>query len=398
MDKDNLLHEAAEHCFFLELNDSGAQLCRANVPYGIAQIHHLQRTLGMKADATFIATPDMTVTRNTNRWKSGFGYGGKITWGSGTDELVVLNVKPNACGMLVGGLNELPDSFDLIKRMHDMEREKSSIDGVEVEWDFYKSNHFVNVLKVEPVMNSGIDLPPYAFIIHGSAPEFRGDNETGFGLYYDKSKKLSEMAQVMDGPFGPITYLTGDDAKRYFTRYVQVDEFTNKKRNLAASILFGEYEGITNRTHQGLLNLNEILLGCHPLKGDGDIFPMTLRGDLPAYLVRGKPNLSAETIESLGFEKRAQRLGVYERLRNANIVPHGGGYTFPDIVSVSRVMQIDDERYFEVEMQDANGLQIISDVKELPFDYRGRSVLMRSLELGLVEIAAKLTPQYVIKV
>lgn len=178
---------------------------------------------------------------------------------------------------------------------------------------------------------------------------------------------------------------------------MSVDEFTKKKRALAAKMLFGDFKEITNDTHQGMLNIDEVLLGCHYIEG-GDLYPVTLRGDLPAYLVRGRPNLSPETIENLGFEKRARRLGLYERLRKANIIPHGGGYTFPDILGVSRVITVGDTRYFEVEMADGMGKQIISDVKELPFQYRGRSVLMRSIEVGLTEIAAKLIPQYVIKV
>jgi hypothetical protein len=42
---------------------------------------------------------------------------------------------------------------------------------------------------------------------------------------------------------------------------------------------------------------------------------MTLRANLPAYLVRGRSNLSVDTIERLGLADRARRLGVYNRLR-----------------------------------------------------------------------------------
>ena len=86
---------AADHIFSTGLRDGGTQLCRANMKYGLAKIHWVQEQLGLKPDATFISTPDMTITRNAARWKSGFGYGGKISWGDGNDELVILNVKPN---------------------------------------------------------------------------------------------------------------------------------------------------------------------------------------------------------------------------------------------------------------------------------------------------------------
>lgn len=45
-------------------------------------------------------------------------------------------------------------------------------------------------------------------------------------------------------------------------------------------MLFGTPLEISNETHQGLINVNEIALGCHYLEKDGTLFPLTLRGDL----------------------------------------------------------------------------------------------------------------------
>jgi hypothetical protein len=82
-------------------------------------------------------------------------------------------------------------------------------------------------------------------------------------------------------------------------------------------------------------------------------------------------NLTSENIELLGFEKRAKNLNVYDRLLNANIIPHGGGYVLPDILTVNKVIEVDGKRYFEVEMQNDRGKKIISEVRELPYEYRG---------------------------
>jgi len=398
MNREEILRNAKNHCFFIGLNDSGAELCKANTIYGIAGIHYVQHQLGISQNATFIATPDMTITRNASRWKSGFGYGGKVSWGEGDHDFIILNTKPNACGMLVGGLEELPNIEVLIKKLHEMERSTTQIDGIEVIWDFYKSNHFIDLFEVKPVTKIDFDLPPYAFIIHGSAGEFKGDNKLGFGLYYDKSKQLYEMAEHIETPFKEFHILIGAAAKKYFEKYKYVENFAKKKRKLAAELLFGKFIKISNETHQGLINMHEILLGCHYLKNDTTLFPLTLRGDLPAYLVRGNPNLSPETIELLGFEKRANRLGVYDRLLNANVIPHGGGYVLPDILTVNKVIDIDRTRYFEVEMQNDRGKKIISEVQELPYEYRGRAVVLRALEIGLIEIVVKLIPQYVLKI
>jgi len=394
--KGELLENARKHCFFIGLNDSGAELCKANSPYGIAAIHYVQKKLGKKPDATFIFTPDMTITRNTNRWISGFGYGGKITWGDGNDEIVMLNVKPNACGTLVGGLEKMPDIDGLINKLHKMEKDDMKLDDLQIKWDFYKSNHFIDLFQVKPVSRLDIELPPYAFVIHGSAGELTGDSKLGFGLYYDKSKKLYDMAEHIDTPFGEFHLLTGDKARKYFERYQYIDTFAKRKRKLAAKLLFGDFLEIANHTHQGLINMNEIILGCHYSEG-GKLYPLTLRGDLPAYLVRGLTSLSPETIDFLGFEKRAHTLGVYDRLLNANIIPHGGGYVLPDILGVNRVMEIEGKRYFEVDMQNDRGKKIISEVRELPYEYRGRKVILGALEANLIEIVVKLIPLYVIK-
>jgi len=393
-----MLRNARNHCFFVGLNDSGAELCKANIVYGIAGIHYVQSQLGRTPNASFISTPDMTITRNTSRWRSGFGYGGKITWGENDDEFIILDVKPNACGMFVGGLEELPDIESLIRKLHEMESGKVEIDGIEVVWDFYKSNHFIDVFRVKAIAKLDKDLPPYAFIIHGSADEFKEDNESGFGIYYDKSKQLREMTECVETPFGQFHILTGSSAKKYFERYKCAEDFSKKKRKVAAELLFGKFVEVSNESHQGLININEITLGCHYSKNQATLFPLALRGDLPAYLVRGNPNLSAESIELLGFEKRARSLGVYDRLLNANIIPHGGGYVLPDILTVSRVIEVDGKRYFEVEMQNDRGKKIISAVRELPYEYRGRKVVLRALETGSIEIVAKLIPEYVLKI
>ncbi|MCE1245446.1 MAG: hypothetical protein LWY06_02245 [Firmicutes bacterium] len=397
MTTEDILNNAKKHCFFVCLNDSGAELCKSNAPYGIAAVHEIQKACGLEPNATFISTPDMTITRNVTRWNAGFGYGGKITWGSGDDELMILNAKPNACGMLVGGLHEMPEIEPLIRRMHDMEANPIEIDGVKVKWDFYKSNHFVDLFDVKPVAKSDMDFPKYGFIIHGSAGELTGDNDHGWGLYIDKSKELAKRAQTVNTKFGEFQILVGADARKYYEQYKFVQEFATKKRRKAAEMLFGEYIEISNETHQGMLNMNEMILGCHNIQED-KLYPLALRGDLPAYIVRGKKNLSPEIVDFLGFEKRAKRLGVYDRLLNANIIPHGGGYVLPDLLSVNKVIEIGGKRYFEVEMSNDRGKKIISEVRELPYEYRGRTVVLRSLEVGLLDIVAKLIPKYVLKI
>lgn len=368
----------------------------ANMKHGLATIHCVQERVGLPPDATFVAAPDLSVTRNKNRWRSGFGYGGKLTWGNGDQEFIVLDVKPNCCGMLVGGLDTLPSSDSLLRKLHALKRDIVVIEGVPIVWDFGVSNHFISVVSVAPM--SVHPLPPYAFIMHCSGAELRGQTSLGDGLYWDASEALRGKAEVFETPFGPLRVLLGSDAVTYYAFFQRADAFAKKRRCLAGERLFGEYRLISNDSHQGLLNMNEVVLGAYPIRGADAVFPLTLRADLPAYLVRGKPNLSPETIEVLDFGERARQGGLYERLRSANIVPHGGGYTFPHLQKVLSATDTGGERYFEASFDNDHQRLFLSDVLGLPYAYRGREVVSRVVELGMGELLARLDVVYSLKV
>ena len=127
MKKEEYLSRAKEHLFMTGINDSATKLCSANMTYGIAKIQFLQEKLGLNPDATFISTPDATITRNVERWKNGFSYGGKIEWGDDALELIILDVLPNACGMLVGGLEKPPEIENLIDKVTKLSAKTSDI-------------------------------------------------------------------------------------------------------------------------------------------------------------------------------------------------------------------------------------------------------------------------------
>jgi hypothetical protein len=396
MDKQTLLQRATEHIFSTGLDDSGARLGLSNMRYGLAKIHLAQEALGLAPDATFIAAPDLTITRNSNRWRSGFGYGGRLTWGDGQQELIILDLKPNCCGMLVGGLDDPPTRDTLLQRVLALQTEELSIDGIPLKWDFGQSNHFITLFRVTSL--DGSLLLPYAFVIHGSGGELRGETAWGDGLYWDRSESLQRKAEVLETPFGPLRLLTGQAAKDYYAFFQRVDAFAKKRRLLIASRLFDEMTPYNNEAHQGLVSMNDMVLGIYLVREGGEaIFPLTLQAHLPAYLVRGCPNLSDTAIEHLGLEERARRLGLYDWLRSANVIPHGGGYTFPHLRDVLSVIELGQERYFELSLSAGDGRQIVSDVRDLPYAYRGMEVVERVVELGLGKLVARLDPLYVLK-
>ena len=88
LSKTDLLQRAQEFIFSTGLNDGASQLCKANMKYGLAQFHLIQEKYGFEPKATFISSPDETISRNNFRWNSGLGYGGRLNWGSGKDKIV----------------------------------------------------------------------------------------------------------------------------------------------------------------------------------------------------------------------------------------------------------------------------------------------------------------------
>jgi len=402
--REEILTRASKHIFSTGIDDSAHRLCLENMKYGLAKIHYIQNKLGLEPNATFVGAPDATITRNVRRWSYGFGYGGKLSWGDGSEKLVILDTMPNACGMFVGGISHLPDTKDLLRRINHLLSENEVIDGIDIEWDFAVSNHFIDIYEVRPSTSNQDLHHNYAFIIHGSTPELKGDNNTKFkfGLYEHKSSVLRDSIEIFDTPFGDIRILTEEAAQKYLEFYEFAASLSMKKRKLAADYLFEDYGEICNPIHQGLLNMNEIALGCHIIDNNSDniIYPMALRADLPAYLLEGTSNLHDEVIEYLGFEKRAGTFGVRDRLTNANILPHGGGYDFPHLLRVNRVLEeSNNQRYFVTDMGTGHESEMVfTTPRELQFSYRGRQVLARTLELGLGTVVANLMPRIVLKV
>ncbi|HII72011.1 TPA: hypothetical protein HA265_04620, partial [Candidatus Woesearchaeota archaeon] len=74
-----LVERAERHIFSTGLNDGASKLCVANMRYGLAKMHFVQEKYGYEPDATFVTTPDETISRNAVRWESGFSYGGKLS-------------------------------------------------------------------------------------------------------------------------------------------------------------------------------------------------------------------------------------------------------------------------------------------------------------------------------
>jgi hypothetical protein len=139
--------------------------------------------------------------------------------------------------------------------------------------------------------------------------------------------------------------------------------------------------------------MNEIVLGCHLVDTGRDLlYPMTLDARRRAYLLKGLPSLTGEVIERIGFAERAETHGLLNRLKSADIMPHGGGYRLFGLARLNRVLGAGDDRCFECTRAGEDGIERVCDVRDIPYDYRGEEVLNKTLTLGLGELAFVLDP------
>jgi hypothetical protein len=247
-------------------------------------------------------------------------------------------------------------------------------------------------------------LPSRAlFIMHSSGHEHRGPTARGPGLYVDESEELRRAAELHETPWGTLSILRGDVAREWFEFVKVVQAFNLARREAFARALFGDFTVVKNATHQGLRALGDVNIGCYVFEpaetADGTLYPLTLSPTLPAYLVAPQPNLTEQTVERLGWAERAARLGVLDRLVGLDVLPHGGGYTYPQFTGVARVHERGpDRRAFELLRADGGPAELVEDVRALRYGYRGMEILDRTVALGLARPVHTLDIRHVLSV
>jgi hypothetical protein len=189
-----------------------------------------------------------------------------------------------------------------------------------------------------------------------------------------------------------------------------VQDFNHRRRQALGEFLFGDHEVLINATHQGMVRgFNRANIGCYTFddpKGDdaGDdagqapLFPLTLSPSLPAFLVRGRRNFEPQAIDALGWSERVERHGLSERIAGTNLLPHGGGYRYPQLRGVARVIEQgpDDRRFELLPASPDQPVEVIETPRNLRYAYRGMEVKERMEELDLGRAVVKLDLEYVL--
>ena len=371
----------------LAMDDSAARMAKTNIAYGLAKVHWAQEALGYTADAIFIGAPDMTTTRYSKKWQWGQAIGGILNWGDGSLPLTFLDLQVTTSTALVGGLDREPDVTSIIKRVDKLRCNRPTVMGLEVDWDYNNGNHFINAYRVEAI--GQVKLPPYAFVVHGGDNEVKGPSILGPGLDYEKSPFLRDQMKVIHTPLGPVRILIEQAACDYHHMYLLYEEYSKQKCLAIGEALFGTFTTISNEVHHGFADPNTALLSCyHFQSGEDTLYPVTLRSDLPTYLIKGIPNINPAIANQQPLSEAARH-----RVHNANILPHGGGYTFPEVTGVADTLIMNGQRYFILNGTNG-GKRVLAYPNTLPYTYRGLEVIDRVVSRQLGEIVAELQPLF----
>lgn len=406
MSKEELLEAATDRIFSLGPRDLASALAYENMRYGLGKMIYALDNL----DLHCVFGPDATITRNVKRWISGFGYGALIKWPK--QGMFFPELRPNGCGMLLARIDGMLQQKEIIDRISELENSELYLDNVKIEPDFGHGNHFFefySVLESSPDIEKILPEKSNYAVIHGSCPERK-----------DEVYSAVDKGEWVKTPLGKISVLDGNEGQDYYKLWKEFDDFCKRRRELLAREVLGDCEVISNLTHQGLFAENEIRLGCYDTmvrsQNNKEImFPVALRWDTPVYIFKGKKNLSEEVIGRLGFDERADELGLINELKRTNILPHGGGYRLELEYTKMEVVTTEIGNHFILsgakpvskvgEMIETTkkgvsrfGEMIIMSPNELPYDYRGVGVIEKTMEYNLAALVAKLQPLMTLKV
>lgn len=383
----NLLEEAANRIYDFGHRDASDVVAQLNLQYGLGKIIWALKKRKIDTQSTLaVTTPDSGITRNKERWQAGFSYGCLLRWPSEEEAgraFAFPELKPNACGMLVAKINNIPSLQNLSDGLHQIEKNGLRIKESKLKLNVGVSNHFIEICRVSESSNPALNVNDIVAVIHTSPSEFKS-------TLYDFNMWKNKGGVWEDTPLGPLLVMEGQAANEYLSTYRDIEAFSLQKRLVLAKHLFNDFQVISNSTHQGLFNDNEARLGLYRFEHDNELLPVTFRWDINVYLMSPQVNLAEEFIGQKNSSDKITSI-----LKDLNMLPHGGGYELPFLPEGWRVMQNGSKRLFAY--KNAGTEFVFSSPSEIPYHYRGLQVIDKIEALKLGKVAAKLKQVYTLK-
>ena len=305
--------------------------------------------------------PDGSVTRNKIRFNSGVGYGCVVV---SKKNIFPSLLHPNGCGFGLYQIDKIPSQSELIKRLAKMKENGVQIGEKKGIWDVWKSNHFIDILRLDSQINTYKDhLPEGNYVLIHSSQQT--EKRT---LSYWKSEDFI----TIESPLGKVEALGGQSCKEYLTFFNQVEQYSKDKRTAIAHELFGE-ENVTfisNPTHQGYFkedNYYSMRLGLYNTLdksgiGKKPLFPIGFNAYSFIYLYEGSPNVNPMFWTGEQFD-RAKEKNHTSILSNINLLPHGGGYELNLPYSTVKTVNRNNKFYFNLQDSPMESQMLIENIE-----------------------------------
>jgi hypothetical protein len=394
---ESLHSEAKFNIYSWASNDLTYKIAVEVMSIGLSKMISFYKEFGEDPNNVLVVFgPDGSVTRNKERFNSGVGYGCVVV---SKKYIFPSLLHPNGCGFGLYRIDKIPPQSELISRLTKMKENGVQIGEKKGIWDVWKSNHFIDILRLDSQNDEYRDLIPsgYYVLIHSSQ---QTEKRT---LSYWKPEDFI----TVESPIGKVEALEGRSTKEYLSFFSQVEQYSKDKRTSIAHELFGEENvtSISNPTHQGYYQENNhysMRLGLYNTCDNSGIgkkalFPIGFNAYSFIYLYEGFPNILPQfwTGEQADRAKGKNHTPI---LSNINLLPHGGGYKLNLPYSTVMTLIRNNEYYFHLQNSPMESQMLIQNIESLEYGYRGpNSVLPIVDRFKLGKRVARFVPIQVIK-
>ncbi|MFG3043482.1 hypothetical protein ACGFZR_00935 [Streptomyces sp. NPDC048241] len=309
----------------------------------------------------FVPLGDFTTSLNETRAALGYPVGGILFWGPGNLPLVPAGIGPNHCGMLVAEVDEAVTADQLTLRIERLRTRMPVLEGVPLQWDLGRKNHFLNVYR----SSAGRRIA----VMHCSLPEAREDGVLGMGHDLRQSHLLRKMVTVLDTPVGPFGFFCDDSASSVLQQAEEYSLLARRKREIICRAVFKDCLILSNENHMRLLDHNAMQFGSYASGTPMRHLPLMVGPGRSAYLVDTK-----NPVEVFG--------------RTLFLTPHGTGArsSSPDTVEYDA----ETERHF---LTDGTGRRHFRQLAEIFDDHQDDSTVLAPEYERFYRVRETLTPQ-----
>ena len=349
--------EAIKRFINYSTNDATAIIAHENGLLGMTRMIACMDYLKIPyEDIYMLALPDFTYTRNSNRWNSGFPYGCIISLPKVDTPFIPIDFRPNCCGVIFAKISQFTDSPESLREKYSYVLEKyTQVDSS----DLNRRNHFLALYK-------NIQTNEYYCLLHCSFKFVKR-------ILYSEHNPFLEDIRTFNYLSEDFHYLLGDSAKKYYETYIELEQKTLFLRKMIIESLFDHATIIFNKTHEGFLGIDKLLLGAY---ADHDIFEYPLM-------------LSPETNLYVIDVKKSIQIGNKEHLYCG---PHGGGYTLASVIDATK-MKTDDILNREYMLRFPNDcLFVTNNVLDMPFNYRSNTMHEWCIARNMAYVKEELLP------